>query len=1005
MNYNKINNLLGWLCFTVAFLVYYLTIEPTVSFWDCGEYISTAYKLEVGHPPGAPLFQLIGRFFSLFASDVTNVAFMINLMSAVCSAFTILFLFWTITAFAQKITVSSDEKNELSLAQKIGVFGSGFIGALAYTFSDSFWFSATEGEVYSMSSTFTAITFWAILKWERESDDRFAARWIILIAYLIGLSIGVHLLNLLAIPALVFIYYFKKYEPTNFGILKVFIISVLITGGIQGIIIPQIVNFAKGFELFFVNTIGLPFNSGTIIYFLLIISLISYGLHYAKKRGKPNMGIALVSFATILIGYSTFFILVIRSNANTPIDENNPEDAVSLLAYLNREQYGDWPIISGQYYNANVIDLEDGTPVYKKNEELQKYVVTNDKKNSKPIYDPKFSGFFTRMWSSSQPAHAKAYQQWSGQKNAKRPPTFSENLTYFFKYQLGHMYFRYFMWNFSGRQNDIQGHGEINKGNWMSGIPFVDENIRGLGPQDNIPKTMQNNRGRNIYFMLPFLLGIIGLFYQINKRKNDALVIFLLFLFTGIAIVVYLNQYPFQPRERDYAYVGSFYAFAIWIGLGVLGVSNFLSKKFSKLNSSVIATLLCLIFVPALMAKENWDDHDRSNRYTARDVATNYLNSCAPNAIIFTNGDNDTFPLWYAQEVEGIRTDIRVVNLSLFNTDWYIDQMKRAAYDAAPIPSSMTWDKYKQGTRDYILIKDNNKGYVEVKDVVNFIASDNDKTKGFTRNGEKADYCPTKKLKISIDKDEIIKKGVVPNSYRERIVDEIKWELKGNGFSKNEMMVLDILANFNWDRPIYFAITVGSGNFMGLEKYFQLEGLAYRFVPYLAKSDDGQTGEIQTEIMFENLINKFEWGNMQNPNVYLDETNMRMTMNFRNNFSRLSDALIDKNEFDKAEIVLDKCLEIMPHEAIPYNYFNLPIAEGYYKIGKTEKAKKVIDILVETYFDELDYYNSIDQKLLSKMQRDYQIANQIVSSMYSLTLTYNDTESNKKIVSLYEKYQ
>lgn len=1005
MNYNKINNLLGWLSFTVAFLVYYLTIEPTVSFWDCGEYISTAYKLEVGHPPGAPLFQLLGRFFSLFAGDVTNVAFMINLMSAACSAFTILFLFWTITAFAQKITLSSDEKNELSLAQKISVFGSGFVGAFAYTFSDSFWFSATEGEVYSMSSTFTAITFWAILKWERESDDKYAARWIILIAYLIGLSIGVHLLNLLAIPALVFIYYFKKYKPTKFGILKVFLLSVLITGGIQGIIIPQIVNFAKGFELFFVNTIGLPFNSGTIIYFLLIIALISYGLHYAKKRGKPNMGIALVSFATILIGYSTFFILVIRSNANTPIDENNPEDAVSLLAYLNREQYGDWPIISGQYYNANVVDLEDGTPVYKKNEELGKYVVTNDKKNSKPIYDPKFSGFFTRMWSSSQPAHAKAYQQWSGQKNVKRPPTFSENLTYFFKYQLGHMYFRYFMWNFSGRQNDIQGHGEINKGNWMSGIPLIDENIRGLGPQDNIPETMKNNRGRNIYFMLPFLLGIIGLFYQMNKSKNDALVIFLLFLFTGIAIVVYLNQYPFQPRERDYAYVGSFYAFAIWIGLGVLGVNNFLSKKISKLKSSVIATLLCLIFVPTIMAKENWDDHDRSNRYTARDVATNYLNSCAPNAIIFTNGDNDTFPLWYAQEVEGIRTDIRVVNLSLFNTDWYIDQMKRAAYDAAPIPSSMTWDKYKQGTRDYILIKDNNKGYVEVKDVVNFIASDNDKTKGFTRNGEKADYCPTNKLKISIDKDEIIRKGVVPNSYRERIVDEIKWELKGNGFSKNEMMVLDILANFNWDRPIYFAITVGSGNFMGLEKYFQLEGLAYRFVPYLANSDDGQTGEIQTEIMYENLINKFKWGNMQNPKVYLDETNMRMTMNFRNNFSRLSDALIDKKEFEKAEIVLDKCLEIMPHEAIPYNYFNLPIAEGYYKIGKIEKARKVINILVETYFDELDYYNSIDPKLLSKIQRDYQIANQIISSMYSLTLTYDDSESNNKIVALYEKYQ
>ena len=1005
MNYIKSNNLMGWLTFSIAFFVYYLTIEPTVSFWDCGEYISTAYKLEVGHPPGAPLYQLIGRFFSLFASDVTNVAFMINLMSALCSAFTILFLFWTITALAKKIILISNEINELSLAQKIGIFGSGLVGALAYTFSDSFWFSATEGEVYAMSSTFTAITFWAILKWESEADDKYAARWIILIAYLIGLSIGVHLLNLLAIPALVFIYYFKKYKPTRWGIFKVFLLAVVITGGIQGVIIPQVVNFAKGFELFFVNTIGLPFNSGTIIYFVLIFLGIIFGLKYAKQKGKPTVGIALVSFATILIGYSTFFILVIRSNADTPIDENNPEDAVSLLAYLNREQYGDWPILNGQYYNADVVDLEDGTPVYTKDEDSGKYVITNDRKNSKPVYDSKFSGFFTRMWSSQQPSHAKAYQQWSGQKNAKRPPTFSENLTYFFRYQLGHMYFRYLMWNFSGRQNDIQGHGEINKGNWMSGIPFIDENIRGLGPQDNIPENMANNKGRNIYFMLPFLLGIIGLLYHMKKNKNDALVVFLLFLFTGIAIVVYINQYPFQPRERDYAYVGSFYAFAIWIGLGVLAVIDFLSKKLSAVNSSVLATVLCLLLVPTLMAKENWDDHDRSRRYTARDVATNYLNSCAPNAIIFTNGDNDTFPLWYAQEVEGIRTDIRVVNLSLFNTDWYIDQMKRAAYDAAPIPSSMTWDKYKQGTRDYVLIRDNNKGYVEVKDVVNFIASDSDKTKGFTRNGEKADYCPTNKLKITIDKDDVISKGVVPESYRDRIVDEIKWELKGNGFSKNEMMVLDILANFNWERPIYFAITVGSGNFMGLEKYFQLDGLAYRFVPYLANSTDGQTGEIATDIMYDNLINKFKWGNMQDPSIYLDETNMRMTMNFRNNFARLSDALINKGEFDKAEAVIDKCVEIMPNEAIPYNYFNLPLAEGYYRIGKVEKAREVISILTDTYFDELDYYNSIDEKLLSKIQREYQIANQIISNMYSLTTKFNDEESQKKIVELYEKYQ
>ena len=1005
MEFKKLNNLIGWITFSIAFFVYYSTIEPTVSFWDCGEYISTAYKLEVGHPPGAPLFQLLGRFFSLFASDISNVAFMINIMSALSSAFTILFLFWTVTALAKKLIPSTKDSNPFSLSQQIGIFGSGVVGALAYTFSDSFWFSATEGEVYAMSSFFTAITFWAILKWESEVDDKFSSRWIILIAYIMGLSIGVHLLNILAIPAVIFIYYFKKYEASTIGVIKVFVLAVIVTGGLQGIIIPGIVNLSGKFELFFVNSIGLPFNSGTIIYFILIALGIVFGLKYAKRNNKAAIGIGLVSLTAILIGYSTFFILVIRSNANTPIDENNPEDAVSLLAYLNREQYGDWPILNGQYYNANVVALEDGTPVYKKDEAQGKYVITNDRKNSIPVYDSKFSGFFPRMWSSTQPSHAKAYQQWSGHKNVKRPPTFSQNLTYFFKYQIGHMYVRYFMWNFSGRQNDIQGHGEINKGNWLSGIPFIDENIRGLGPQDIIPKNMANNKGRNNYYMLPFLLGLIGLIYQLKVNNKDAFVVFLLFIFTGIAIVVYINQYPFQPRERDYAYVGSFYAFAIWIGLGVLAVIDFLSKKLSSINSSIVATVLCFLLVPTIMAKENWDDHDRSDRYTARDVASNYLNSCAPNAIIFTNGDNDTFPLWYAQEVEGIRTDIRVVNLSLFNTDWYVDQMKRAAYDAAPIPSSMSWDKYKQGTRDYILIRDNGKGYVDVKDVVDFIASDNDKTKGFTRNGEKANYCPTRQLKLTIDKDQIINNGVVPEGYRDRIVDEVRWELSGNGFSKNEMMVLDILANFNWERPIYFAITVGSGNFMGLEKYFQLEGLAYRFVPYIANTTDGQTGEIQTDIMFDNLINKFKWGNMQDPNVYLDETNMRMTMNFRNNFSRLADALIREGKFDKAEQVIDRCLEVMPNEAVPFNYFNLPLAEAYYKIGKIEKAREVIGVLTDTYFDEMNYYKSIDEKILSKIQREYQIANQIISNLYSLSTKYKDEDSKQKIVKLYEQYQ
>ena len=1003
MKYTKLNNLFGWVAFAVAMITYYLTLEPTVSFWDCGEYISTAYKLEVGHPPGAPLFQIFGRFFSLFASDTSQVAFMINLMSAFFSALTILFLFWTITALSKKIILNSEKLTDSNI---VAIIGSGLVGALAYTFSDSFWFSAVEGEVYGMSSFFTAITFWAILKWESEADDKYASRWIVLISFIIGLSIGVHLLNLLAIPALIFIYYFKKHETSLPGIILVFLIGVIATGGIQGIIIPGIVSLAGKFELFFVNSVGLPFNSGTIIYFVLIISIIVIGLLSYKKMKKPMLGMGLVSFAFILIGYSTFFVLVIRSNANPPIDENNPEDAVSLLSYLNREQYGDWPILSGQYYNAKVVDIEDGKPVYKKDENKGEYVISNPNTDSKPIYDSEFSGFFPRMWSSSQKAHKDAYRQWSGKKNDKTPPTFAENITYFVRYQIGHMYIRYFMWNFAGKQNDIQGHGEINKGNWLSGISFIDD-FR-LGSQENITSGMESNKGRNKYYLLPLILGLIGLFFHFKTHNKDALVVTLLFLFTGLAIVVYLNQYPFQPRERDYAYVGSFYAFCIWIGIGVLAIVDFLRKKLPKMSGSILATLTCLLLVPTLMASQNWDDHDRSNRYTARDIATNYLNSCAPNAIIFTNGDNDTFPLWYAQEVEGIRTDIRVVNLSLFNTDWYIDQMRRAAYDASPIPSSLDWSKYKQGTRDYIPIYEDPRfekfNYIEVTDAIKWIGDDSEKTKIPTQRG-KSNYCPSRKLKITVDKKAILEKGIVSADKADLIVDEIRWELKGGGIQKNQLMVLDILANFNWDTPIYFAITVGGDNFMGLENYFQLEGLAYRFVPYITKSSDGQTGSVASDEMFDNVINKFKWGNMQDPSIYLDQTNRRMTLNFRNNFARLAEELIRKGEFDKAEIVLDKCLEVMPYNAVPFNYFNLPLAESYYKIGKNEKGKEILEILVDHYFDELSYYNSLEEKQLSSMKRDYQIANQVIGSLYSITNQYKEKELFDKIEQQYKELQ
>jgi tetratricopeptide (TPR) repeat protein len=562
------------------------------------------------------------------------------------------------------------------------------------------------------------------------------------------------------------------------------------------------------------------------------------------------------------------------------------------------------------------------------------------------------------------------------------------------------------MWNFAGKQNDIQGHGEINKGNWLSGIPFIDE-FR-LGPQDNISSEMANNKGRNKYYMLPLILGLIGLFFHFKAHNKDALVVTLLFLFTGLAIVVYLNQYPFQPRERDYAYVGSFYAFCIWIGIGVMAIFDFLSNKLDRKSSSIIATLACLLLVPTLMASENWDDHDRSNRYTARDVASNYLNSCAPNAIIFTNGDNDTFPLWYAQEVEGIRTDIRVVNLSLFNTDWYVDQMRRAAYDAGPIPSSLDWNKYKQGTRDYIPIFEDPRfekfDYIEVSDAIKWIGSDSENRKIPTQRG-KSNYCPTRKLKITVNKEEILEKGIVSADKADLIVDEIRWELKGSGFQKNQLMVLDILANFNWDRPIYFAITVGGDNFMGLDKYFQLEGLAYRFVPYKTISSDGQTGSVASDVMYENVINKFKWGNMQDPNIYLDETNRRMTFNFRNNFARLAEELIRKGELEKAEKTLDKCFEVMPHEAISYNYFVLPLAEAYYKIGKKEKGREILEILVDHYFEELAYFKSLKPVQLNSMQRDYQVTEQVIRNLYSIANENQEKELFEKIAQRYEELQ
>jgi len=1000
--------------FLIASSVYIITSEPTMSFWDCGEYIATAFKLEVGHPPGAPLFQLIGRFFTFFAfGDLALVARMVNTMSALASGFTILFLFWTITMIAKKII--NRDGSEMTMGKTYQIMGAGLVGALAYTFSDSFWFSAVEGEVYAMSSFFTAIVFWAVFKWDEHAEDKHAYRWLILIAYLMGLSVGVHLLNLLAIPAITLVYYFKKYPaPSWKGILLAFFISIGILSVMMYVIIPWVVNLAGLFELFFVNSIGMPFNSGTIIYCILLLGFIVFGLFYTKKKGKAVLNSIILAFAFILIGYTSFLVLVIRSNANTPIDENNPENAMYLLAYLNREQYGDWPLLTGQYYNAPTIERKDGNPVYTKDIVSGKYLVTDKRENIVPVYDPRFTTVFPRMWANMEKKYIEDYKRWGNVKGnpievqgEEKPetryvPTFSENLRFFWNYQVIHMYYRYFMWNFAGRQNDNQGSGNKIDGNWKSGIPFLDKSR--LGSQD-IPE-IRKNKADNSFYFLPLILGVIGLSFTIKKDYRSTIVIGLLFLLTGLAIVIYLNQYSPQPRERDYAYAGSFYAFAIWIGLGVLQLSEWLNKKLSLSISAVIATLASLVLVPGIMAQQGWNDHDRSGRYTALALAENYLNSCPPNAILFTNGDNDTFPLWYAQEVEGIRTDVRVANLSLLNTDWYIDQLKRKAYNSDPVPFSLPREKYRQGSHDvtYIVedeaLKDQ---FVDLKVLFNILNTDDSKLKFSTQQYGAVDFFPSRKFFVGHDSLELVNKGYVPAKYAGQIT-PLNWEVKLNAIEKNNLMILDLLAHNNWKRPVCFASTMGTETYIGLEKYFFLEGLAFRLLPVVSVSKDGQIGEVNTEVMYDNLMNKFKWGNMQDPKVYLDENNLRMSMNFRNAFGRLADELIREGKQDSARKVLDRCMEVMPDGLIPMNFFSAQIIDGYFKIGETKKAALIAERFFKLLDEDLAYLFSFPDKDLKSFDISLQEDLMSMDKLKTMASDNNQEALGKKIDASFQKY-
>ncbi|MFP4025497.1 MAG: DUF2723 domain-containing protein [Thiohalospira sp.] len=1000
-NFRLYNIIVGWLTFLIAAIVYILTIEPTASFWDCGEFIATAYRLEVGHPPGAPFFMILGRFFTLFAGEAENAAKMVNLLSALASAFTILFLFWTITHLSRKIFI---KENGYTTGNIIAIIGSGLVGALAYTFSDTFWFSAVEAEVYATSSLFTALVFWAILKWENESEKKYANRWLILIAYLMGLSIGVHLLNLLAIPAIVFVYYFKKYEVTKKGVFFALIVSGILLGSIMYILIPGIVKVASWFDLLFVNGFGLPYNSGVVFYVFLLIGLIIWGLRYTQRKKQVVYNTILLGITVILIGYSSFAMIVIRSSADPPMDQNNPDNVFDLLYYLNREQYGDRPLLYGHTFDAPMVRNKQTKPVYIKKDGQYKIV----EYKMEVEYDDRFTTLFPRMY-SSDPNHVNEYKKWvnlSGKEiNVQNPrgenekrirPSFGDNLAFFFKYQVGHMYWRYFMWNFSGRQNDIQGHGNVLKGNWISGIPLID-NAR-LGDQDKVPKHLKDNPARNRYYMLPFILGLIGLFFHYKRNKHDFVVVMMLFILTGLAIVFYLNQYPIQPRERDYAYAGSFYAYSIWIGIGVSGIIDFLRKKLPTSFSAILATLITLVFVPGIMAKENWDDHDRSGRYTTRDLAYNYLNSCNENAILFTNGDNDTFPLWYAQEVEGIRTDIKVCNLSYLRASWYIEQMSRQSYEAGPMPFTLSHDKIHRGNRDILPLIDRVGQPVEVKQVIDFIASDDDKTKinsPFVRN-EKINYVPTKQFKLTIDSATVVNNNVVSEKYYNRIVDEMQWKLGNNYLYKDGLMLLDLLATNNWERPVYWAMTVTSTKYFNLQKYFKVDGLTYQLVPVESKSERYYTGEVDSDVMYDNVMNKFKWGGIGERDIYLDENNIRMFSNLRSSFGRLAEKLIEEGKQDSAIMVLDRCMELFPEEIVPFNNTLISVISAYYHAGDVEMANQLVERLSELTIAELDYFLSMEPELTSGY-RD--INNEMQLNMYILQELYSITTKNQQPIS------
>lgn len=1005
----RINIIIGWIIFLVSGFVYISTVEPTVSFWDCGEFILSSWKLQVGHPPGAPLFLMLGRVFSLFSfGNQSNAALMINIMSALASAFTIMFLYWTIVHLAGKIYSRTD--NNSDPITQIWVMAAGVIGALAYAFSDTFWFSAVEAEVYATSSLFTAVVFWAILKWENEADKSYSGRWLILIAYLMGLSIGVHLLNLLALPAIVLVYYFKNNEASIRGILKALGFSALLLFLMVFGLLPYTVKMAGWFELLFVNLISLPYNSGLYIYLLSLIALLAWGINYSIKRKKQMLNLGLTLLAAVMIGYSSIAMIMIRANAKPPMNQNDPSDLFSMIYYVNREQYGSAPLIKGQYYSAPVIDVK---------REVGGYVKAGDKyepyNRAHYKYDSRFTTIFPRMYSNDQ-NHIREYEYWADIRGKKvtvstgsgtkdfTVPTFSENIRFFLRYQTGFMYWRYFMWNFAGRQNDIQGNGNILHGNWISGIPFIDN--QRLGNQDSLPDDLKNNPGRNRYYFLPLLFGLAGLFWQFKRSKEGLWVVGTLFIMTGIAIVVYLNQYPLQPRERDYAYAGSFYAFSIWIGFGALMLFDLVSRIFGKKIALIAVFPLSIILVPAILITQNWDDHNRSGRYTARDIGANYLNSCDLNAILFTYGDNDSFPLWYVQDVEGIRTDVRVANLSYLSAGWYIDMMKHKAYDSDPLPISLAKEKYRPGEREQLPVIEQIERPIDINDILDFVELDDKQAKiDFTGMGDYYNYIPVKKFLIPVDTIKVKENGTVDKRYWSRLSDQVTWEYPGREMYKNDLVIMDIIGTNKWVRPIYYASTVPPQNYKGLDKFFKMEGLAYRIVPVDTLPEVRlDYGELNTEKMYNNLLNRFKWGNASDPDVYLDEVNRRMFNNFRRMFGTLATALAMEGDTARAVEVLHRSEDVIPLGKVPYNYYAISLLEGYLATGMFDEAMLLADNLINNSVEYLDYISGLDY--LHRYGLDIIIAMNLESlrSTYSTAIDYGIPDLARRLEPLLDRY-